>query len=624
MPFDGPGYTGPMFLAGSPTEAPAPKPVNAWPTYYAHLTARHNAMRAWRSSWWTHWAALAEFILPYRYRYLVTPNTFNRGGPVNDRIIDETALVAMQICAHGLMSGLMSGSWFQLGVNAPWLHLDNEAREWLEDTQARLYTVLAGSNWYTTWAQGFRDVATFGTAPVLISEDFEDVIRLYLPCAGEYYLGLGGRLSVDTFYREFAYTVAQLVDRFKLENCPQEIQQFWQQGGASLEREFVVMHAIEPNFPLSPRMAAPKTRGRQKEPAATSKLHLVPHHFPWRSVYWLRGRQDDAPLEALGEHEQPFAVAGWAQTSNDPYRRGPGMDALAGTKQLQHQQERKGEFIDKGVRPPMGGHPQLQNKPASILPGELTFINTANGEKGFWPLFEVNPAHLQPMIEDIKEVQQRIRECFLVDVWMAISQMEGVQPRNELELMERRGEKLQRAGPVCELFETETLPVAMQRVLSIMQRRHLIKPLPRSLRGVPLKIDFRSTLKLMLRAGETAAIERGFQVGAKLDESAMEARQAGYDVPLPTRILKREEAYRTYLDRIAFPLKSIRSDEEVAQMDAGAAAQKRMQQTAELATTAINAGAEASKIDVGGGQNAVAALLGRPGGGAPSPQGAAA
>src|SRR4051812_46436967 len=132
MPFD--GY-GPMFLARTAPTAPAPKPVNAWPTYYAHFTARTGGMRSTRWSWWAHWARCAEFILPYRYKYLVTANSFSRGGPINDRIIDETALLAMQICAKGLMSGLMSGSWFQLGVGLPWFQPDAEAREWLEDTE---------------------------------------------------------------------------------------------------------------------------------------------------------------------------------------------------------------------------------------------------------------------------------------------------------------------------------------------------------------------------------------------------------------------------------------------------------------------------------------------------------
>jgi hypothetical protein len=608
MPFDGPGYSGPMFLAGSPISAPPPRANPAWPTYYAHFTARTGSARTTRWSWWSHWARCAEFILPYRYKYLVTANNYSRGSPVNDRIIDETALLAMQICAKGLMSGLMSGSWFQLGIGLPWVEPDAEAREWLEDTEERIYSVLAGSNWYTIWAEAFHDVSTFGTAPVLISEDFEDVIRLYLPCAGEYYLALGGRLSVDKFDREFTYTVSQIVDRFKLENCPAEIQNFWQQGGGALDREYVVMHAIEPNFPLAARTSA---KGRGKPAARSEPLYLVPKSAPWRSVYWLRGMPTEAPLEAKPEWEQPFAVAGWSHTSNDPYYRGPGMDALGGTQQLQHEQVRKGEFIDKGVRPPMGGHPQLQNKPASILPGELTFVNTANGEKGFWPLFEVNPAHLAPMIEDIKEVQQRINRCFKTDVWMAISQMEGVQPRNELELMERKGEKVQQLGPVVELFETEALPIALKRVVAIMQRRHLIKPPPKSLHGIPIKIDYRSTLKLLLKAGETAAIERGFQIGTKLDENAIEARQAGYDVPLPSRIVKREASYRTYLDRIAFPMKDVYSEEEVAQMDAAQARAKQVAQTAQMAQAGIAAAADASKIDVGGGQNAVSALLGR-------------
>lgn len=602
MPFDGPGEIGPMFLARALPFASPPRPVDTWPTTYAHLQARLGALRSWRWSWWAHWARLAEFILPYRYKWLVTANTFNRGGPINDRIIDETALLAMQVCAKGLMSGLMSGSWFQLGIGLPWVEPDAEAREWLEDTEERVYTVLAGSNWYTIWAEAFRDVATFGTAPVLINEDYEDVIRLYLPCAGEYYLGMGGRLSVDTFYREFTFTVAQLVDRFHLENCPDEVQRMWNTGGASLEREYVVCQAIEPNFALAGRGRQPKN------------IHPVPSTFPWRSIYWIRGNQGEAPLEARGELEQPFTVAGWSHTGNDAYYRGPGMDALSGTRQLQHEQERKAEFIDKGVRPPMGGSPQLQNKPASILPGELTFVNTTNGEKGFWPLFQVDPAHLVPMIADIKEVQGRINRCFLTDVWMAISQMEGVQPRNELELLERRGEKVQQAGPIVELFETDTLPTALQRVLKIMLRRRLVKPPPQSLRGVPLKIEYRSTLKMLLRAGETAAIERGLQVATRLDEMAVAARQGGVDIPLPGRNINYDKSIRQYLDRIAFPMKAVYSEDEVAARDRAEAEAKRVQQTAQMVQAGIAAAEGASKIDVGGGQNAVSALLGNPGG----------
>lgn len=602
MPLDTTAFNqiGPMFLARQPTTATPPRPVNTWPTTYAHLTDRLGALRTWRYSWWVHFARLAEFILPYRYKWLVSSNTFNRGSPVNDRIIDETALLAMQICAHGLLAGLMSPSrpWFKLGLGIGSQEVDGAALAWLEMVEERLYAVLASSNFYTIMGQAMRDVATFGTAPILISEDYEDVIRLYLPCAGEYYLGVGARLSVDTFYREFTYTVEQIVDRFHLENCPEEIQKFWNTGGAALEREYVVCHAIEPNFALAGRGSQPR------------KVSPVPGSFPWRSVYWLRGQQTPAPLEARGEHEQPFACAVWSRTANDAYGRGPGMDALAATRQLQHEQERKGEFIDKGVRPPMGGDPQLQNKPASILPGELTFVNTSSGNKGFWPLFEVNPAHLAPMVEDIKEIQQRINRCFFTDVFLMISQMEGVQPRNELEIAERKGEKIQQLGPVIELFETEFAPITLRRILGIMQRRRLIPPPPPSVRGQPLNIEFVSMMKIAQRASETASMERGFAVMGNLDQAAVASGQAP-----PGRVVNLDKAMKVYLERIAFPMTVMRTDQEVAAIDQHNAEAHQAAAAAQGGMAAVEAAQGLSNVQVGGGRNAIEAMLGgQPGG----------
>ncbi|MGE5148492.1 MAG: portal protein [Rhodospirillaceae bacterium] len=608
MPLDGAGYSGPMFLADQPLTAPAPRPVDTWPATYAHLTQRYGALRAWRYSWWVHWARCAEYILPYRYKWLVTANTYNRGSPVNDRIVDETALLAMQICAHGLLAGLMSPSrpWFKLGLGFAQGadEVDGAAQAWLELVEKRLYTVLAGSNFYTVMGQAMRDVATFGTAPVLVTEDAEDIIRLYLPCAGEYYLGLGGRLSTDTFYREYTATVVQLVDRFGLENCPEEIQRFWREGGTSLDREYVVLHAIEPNFPLASRRGADR------------KYYPVPQSFSWRSVYWLRGNATAAPLEARGEPEQPFAVAVWSRTANDPYGRGPGMDALAATRQLQHEQERKGEFIDKGVRPPMGGNPQLQNQPASILPGELTYVNTANGEKGFWPLFEVNPAHLVPMLDDIKEVQARINRCFFTDVFLMISQMEGIQPRNELEIAERKGEKIQQLGPVIELFETEFAPTVLRRILAIMQRRRLLPPPPPSVRGQPLNIDFVSMMKIAQAAAETAAMERGFAVMGNLSQAA----KATPGTPDPLRTINLDKASREYLDRIAFPMSVMRTDAEVRAIDVAHAQATQAVAAGQAGMAAVQAAQGLSQVQVGGGRNAIEAMLG----GAAAPQQAAA
>src|SRR5258708_6116579 len=188
--------------------------VEGWSTVYSHLESRMGALRSWRWAIWTHWSILARFFLPFRYIWLVVANRTWRGNPINDSIIDSTGLLAVRTCAAGMWTGLTSPSrpWFTLEIALPWVKADAAAKEWMEDTQKRVYTVLAQSNFYQIMAQAFQDVTVFGTAPVIAYEDVEDVMRFYLPCAGEYFLGAGARFSVDTLFRDFNLTVLQIVE----------------------------------------------------------------------------------------------------------------------------------------------------------------------------------------------------------------------------------------------------------------------------------------------------------------------------------------------------------------------------------------------------------------------------
>ena len=367
--------TGPSLLAAEPPTLPTldAQAGSDWGEIFQRLESRLNSLRNWRWSWWATWSALAQWLRPERYHFVIAPNQFLKGLWLNEEIIDSTATLSMQVCAAGMWTGLTSPTrpWFKLGVGLPGIELDEDAEKWLEDSQETVYQVLAESNFYNTMAQAFEDVATFGTAPVIIYEDRADVIRCYLPCAGEYFLAVGSRMSVDTLYREFVMTVYAIVEMFGLEACPAEVRQGWREGGASWDREFVVAHAIEPNTALPGRAEGAKP------------IRVVPASFPWREVYWLRGHRTPAELSRRGFHEAPFFAARWSTVSNNPYGRGPGWYALGDTKQLQLETIRKAEYLEKGVRPPMGGSPELKNEPSSIRPGHLTYVSTEGGKKGF-------------------------------------------------------------------------------------------------------------------------------------------------------------------------------------------------------------------------------------------------
>ena len=468
----------------------------------------------------------------------MAPNVWNKGNWLNEEIIDSTATLAMQICAAGMWTGLTSPTrpWFKLGVGLPGYEPDADAAEWLEDTEDLIYMILAESNFYNIMAQAFQDVATFGTAPVIIYEDQQDVIRCYLPCAGEYFLATGFRLNVDTLLREFVLTVYAIVEMFHLENCPPDVQNMWAMGGASWDREFVVAHSIEPNTSMLPRARSDKP------------FFVVPKKFAWCEVYWLRGQATEKPLSIRGFHEAPFFAARWSVVSNNPYGRSPGWDALGDTKQIQLETVRKAEYVEKGVRPPMGGNPELKNEPASIQPGHLTYVSTDGQKKGFWPLYEISAQWLPGITADIEKVADRINRCFFVDLFMAITRMEGVQPRNELELTQRDLERLQTLGPFVNLWVTECATPALMRVIGIASRRGLIKPKPASLRNVPLGLTFVSMMKLAQRAAETATMERTFAVAGNLSSAA---KAAG--VPDPIRTLNLDKALKEYAEHVSFP-----------------------------------------------------------------------
>jgi hypothetical protein len=525
----------------------------------------------------------------------------SRGQPLNDAIIDSTGLLAVRTCAAGLWTGLTSPSrpWFKLGVALPWIQVDADAKAWIEDSEERLYTVFGQSNFYTIMAQAFQDVTVFGTAPVTIYEDVEDIIRCYLPAAGEYYLGVGARLTVDTNYTERTYTVLQIVEQFGLDNCPESVQKQWEEGGASLDLEYVVAQATEPNFAIS--------SGRR----GGEDIKAVPGVFPYREVYWLKGNKTGKPLSIRGFHKKPFMAARWSTVSNDAYGRSPCMDALGDNKQVQTETRRKAEFIEKGVRPPMGADPELKNEPASILPAHITYMSTTGGKKGFWPLFEPNPAWLTGITADIKDVSARIEKCLFVTLFMAISQMEGVQPRNELELTKRDLERLQELGPFITQFENEFATPAIDRVLEIMERNKLLKPKPASLRGIPLGVKYTSILRLAQQAAESVAMKDVFATAGELSSAA---KAAG--VPDPIRVINLDKAFRKYGDLNNFPVDCLFTDEEVQQHDAARAKAQQEAQQPGAAMAAVDAAKTLSDTQIGGG-NALGAMLGQQGGGPP-------
>jgi hypothetical protein len=77
----------------------------------------------------------------------------------------------------------------------------------------------------------------------------------------------------------------------------------------------------------------------------TSKKDAL--NMPFKSCYFELASESDELLMESGYRKFPAYVPRWDVLSGDVYGRCPGMDTLGDIKQLQHQQKRKAQAIDK-------------------------------------------------------------------------------------------------------------------------------------------------------------------------------------------------------------------------------------------------------------------------------------
>lgn len=530
-------------------------------------------LRMFRYSWWLHWYEIAEYMMPRRYKWLITQNQFNRGSPINQKIIDTTVVKCARDLAAGMMGSMVSPAreWFSLSLLNKDLANNHDVKLWLMECRRRMLSVMSASNFYTSMHVLLNDLGIFGTAAMLIYEDYENVIHCYNPCAGEYFLSNNYKFEVDTFYREFTMSVKEVLGMFGRDNCSPQITSLFDSN--SIDTEVIVCHGIDP---ISNNKA-----------------------FKFREVYWEKGQGRQKVLRQRGFHDQLFICPRWDLVGSDPYGRSPGMDALGDVKQLMLEQKRKAQAIDKMVNPPLMGDVTLKNQPASVLPGGVTYVPNIGQNGGLKPIYTVMP-NLVDMKEDIHEVQQRIKELFFTDLFLMLDQMEGIQPRNQLEISERKQEKLLILGPVVERLQDEALDKAINRIFSVMARAKLFPPAPAAIQGHEISVEYISMFSEAQKGMATTGMEQFIAMVGNLSASKPEVSD----------MVNYDEYTTEYGDILGINPKIMQDPAVVVQIRKARAQQAQQAQQAQLAQAAVQGAQTLSQTNVGGGQNALQKMMG--------------
>jgi Bacteriophage head to tail connecting protein len=582
------------------TASPSREPADLKdPWLRAYFTNRLAALDRERASYMPTWHDLSQHFAPRRGRFLQGGNDGSRGRRKDQRLIDNTPLIAARVMASGMMAGISSPArpWFRLRLAAERAQEDPGARAWLDEVQQRMLRVFARSNLYNCLHTLYGELGVFGTAALWVDEDDEDVVRGYTLTAGEYWLASSARLAVDTLYRSMWWTVRQIVDSFGRDCVSPGIQAAYDAG--QLDLEYEIVHAIEPN-PTASAVVPSSGEG----PASAWNGHLSAD-LPYRSVWFERAVSgENLLLRVSGYEEFPCMAPRWDVVGTDSWGTGPGWVALGDSQQLQVQQRRKLEAIDRQVKPPMVGPPSLKNEPATLLPGGITYVADPTGQ-GFRAAIDVR-LDLSALAADIAEVQGRVKEAFYANLFlmMAESDRRVITAR---EIDERREEKMLMLGPVLERLHDELLHPLVARIFNIMARNRLLPAPPDGLSIAGLQVEFISILAQAQKSVATTGIERMWQFGAQIGAIKPEALDR----------LDADGTMDAYADMTGAPA-SVLVDKARAERARQVRAQAQAQQAALAGAAQLaNTAKTASQIDVGGGQNAVAAMLGRGAGGGP-------
>jgi hypothetical protein len=399
-------------------------------------------------------------------------------------LYDGHAIRSFEICANGMLSGLSSRSqaWFRPVLIDEDLMAYHPVRLWLDSVATLMYAGFAMSNFYEAALAVYLEMAAFGTAANIMVDNRDTVSVNHPMTFGEYGIGTGEDGRSNALSRCFTLTTQQMVEKFvadrfdssKLDwaRVTQPVKEAW--DGGHYGRTFLVHQVIEQNPAYVP-----------------GKLGVI--GMGWRSLKWQPEQSIKSKFLAIeGFREQPFMAPRWETLSGEDWGTGRGKKALADMRALQLAAKRSGEAEDMAVKPPTYGPPSIDR--VSMLPGSHTAIAAIDMTLGIKPVYQIDPRVLERLDSKIERLHRAIDAMTYADLFMAVTNMEGVQPRNVEELLRRHEEQMTQLGPVIDRANSEFLQVAFDRMFGIMSRSGMLPPAPPEIQGMEIKVDFVSVL----------------------------------------------------------------------------------------------------------------------------------
>ena len=497
-----------------------------------------------RSTWESHWQEVSDYMLPRKSE--ITKERA-RGDKRHTQIFDATAIHALELLAaslHGMLTS-SANKWFSLRFKETDLNNIDEAKEWLEDSTARMYDAFRKSNFQQEIFETYFDLIAFGTACLMIEEDQDDVLLFSARHIKEVYIQENKKGFVDTIYRKFKMPAQAVVDKFGIENVSKDIININKKNPFN---DVTLVHVSRPRPSYDP--------DKQDK-----------QNMPVQSIYF---EEESGHIISIGGFkEMPYVIPRYLKGSTETYGRSPGMNALPDVKVLNKMVENSLKAAAKQIDPPLLVPDDGMLAPIRMSPGSINFFRSGSRER-IEPL-QIN-ANTNVSLANENQRRDAIAKMFHVD------QLLITENRNmtATEVLQRNEEKMRILGPVLGRLQSELLSPLIIRVFNIMLRKQLFKEAPGILQSQELNIEYVSPMALAQRSQELQSLMRGLEIFGSMAQT------------LPVMdYIDDNGMVKQIIDILGLPAKVIKSDQEVEEIRAERAAQQQaaMEQQQMLAET---------------------------------------
>ena len=522
------------------------------------LNARHNGMQKTYGMIEPAFREIQGVMIPTRGRFRNQIKSQTKETGYNKRIIDSKAQLSGRVAVSGLSAGMTSPSqpWFKVGLMDRDASDNQAVKEWLDIVESRIYDVLRAGNTYRMFTNCYQDLVFFGTFGGLIRSDFENVMHTHSFPIGTYRYAANDEGLVDTFHYKTTKTVKQMVDKYGIENCSDNVKQKFK--SSNYYDQIEIHHAIEPRGAANPdsKLATDMIMASYEWEDGETKQFLLESGYGVNNIL--------APRWESMEGADPWPTS-W-----------PALLALGDTIQLQNQHRDKAQAIQTMYKPPMIAPAGFQKRFRNV-PGGVTTMSTMDLQKGgLRPAVQVNP-DVNALSFDIQETRQRISQAFFEDLFLMTANSDRRQV-TATEIAERHEEKLLVLGPVLESMNNELLTKVITAAYHYMQEADILPPAPEAIAGQSLKIEYISVLAQAQKAIGVAAIERTLGFAGTLAQFK----------PSVLDILDEDDMMREFAHQVGPPAKTLRSEADVKKLREQRAQEEAQQQMIESAEPLAN------------------------------------